>query len=279
MLPALPARGKMGAAAVKIRGIFAVYPRSFHSTVFRPQQQQEQQLERVVMSRPPPSYAPAPEIPASRIPIFTTLAALRDWRMQAFKEGKTVGFVPTMGALHHGHLSLGARFDFMEYTAVEWHIIYIFIGTRSLEANDYTVFSIFVNPAQFAPHEDLATYPRTLKSDLELIESLPLPFPSAPSPVLFLPSVKEMYPLGIEQNVAKQKGTFVEVCGYGHQMEGKSRPTFFRGVATVVTKLFNAVLVRPFHFTIHIAPVNYVTYTHTYIHIPSELFSCLTNPN
>lgn len=58
---------------------------------------------------------------------------------------------------------------------------------------------------------------------------------------MFLPSVSEMYPSGIVQNVAEQTGTFVEVKGYGHQMEGMSRPTFFRGVATVVTKLFNAI--------------------------------------
>jgi pantoate--beta-alanine ligase len=63
---------------------------------------------------------------------------------------------------------------------------------------------------------------------------------------VFLPSVSEMYPSGIVQNVAEQKGTFVEVKGYGHQMEGMSRPTFFRGVATIVTKLFNAIEVRGF---------------------------------
>jgi len=59
-----------------------------------------------------------------------------------------------------------------------------------------------------------------------------------------LPTVKEMYPSGIVQNVDAQKGTFIDVKGYGHQMEGQSRPTFFRGVATIVTKLFNAIEVR-----------------------------------
>lgn len=121
------------------------------------------------------------------------------------------------------------------------------VARRSLEANDFTVFSIFVNPAQFAPHEDLATYPRTLESDLARIEQLPRASSStSPLPLVFLPSVREMYPLGIDQNVERQKGTFIEVKGYGHQMEGRSRPTFFRGVATVVTKLFNAVQVCPF---------------------------------
>ena len=125
---------------------------------------------------------------------------------------------------------------------------------RSLSANSLTVVSIFVNPAQFAPHEDLTTYPRTLPEDLVLLDSTSVSLPSTsgdhsppivrkPSAV-FIPSVLDMYPSGIVQNIADQKGTFVEVKGYGHQMEGKSRPMFFRGVATVVTKLFNVVQVR-----------------------------------
>ena len=114
---------------------------------------------------------------------------------------------------------------------------------KSLTENDLTVVSIFVNPAQFAPHEDLETYPRTLRTDVTLLETLDdgTRKPSA----IFAPSVNEMYPSGLAQNVAEQKGTFVEVQGYGHQMEGSSRPTFFRGVATVVTKLFNIIQVNP----------------------------------
>ncbi|KAH9479328.1 Pantothenate synthetase [Psilocybe cubensis] len=164
-------------------------------------------------------------LPVSSIPIFTTVADYRAWRNKAFADGKTVGFVPTMGALHDGHLSL---------------------VRESLAHNDLTVVSIFVNPAQFAPHEDLATYPRTLPRDLELLEAEKVPSAASPSEVhtpsaVFVPTVSEMYPSGIVQNVAEQKGTFIEVKGYGHQMEGVSRPTFFRGVATVVTKLFNVV--------------------------------------
>ena len=119
---------------------------------------------------------------------------------------------------------------------------------RSLAENDLTVVSIFVNPAQFAPHEDLATYPRTLPRDLELLEAEATTVNSdvRAASAVFLPTVSEMYPSGIVQNVAEQKGTFVEVKGYGHQMEGASRPTFFRGVATVVTKLFNAIQVTSF---------------------------------
>ncbi|KAI0057434.1 Pantoate-beta-alanine ligase [Artomyces pyxidatus] len=163
-------------------------------------------------------------LPLSTIPIFTTVQAYREWRQNAFLDQKTVGFVPTMGALHDGHLAL---------------------VKRSLAANDLTVVSIFVNPAQFAPHEDLATYPRTLPNDLALLADLKhLPSPSSPPrtpSALFLPSVQEMYPSGISQEVGRQSGTFVEVKGYGEQMEGRSRPTFFRGVATVVTKLFNII--------------------------------------
>jgi pantoate--beta-alanine ligase len=123
---------------------------------------------------------------------------------------------------------------------------------RSLQENDLTVLSIFVNPAQFAPHEDLSTYPRTLQHDLELLtaQSVPIPHPNSETPAhtrtpsaVFLPSVSEMYPSGISQYRDTQRGTFVEVKGYGDEMEGKSRPGFFRGVATVVTKLFNAIQV------------------------------------
>ncbi|KZO92074.1 Pantoate-beta-alanine ligase [Calocera viscosa TUFC12733] len=168
---------------------------------------------------------------------------MRAWRALARAQGKTVGFVPTMGALHDGHISL---------------------VRRSLQENDHTILSIFVNPTQFAPHEDLASYPRTLAGDLKLLTSISLPTPdaahteppsslppssadrAAPSPprsvsAIFLPSVNTMYPSGVSQVQAQQRGTFVEVAGFSHQMEGRTRPTFFRGVATVCTKLFNAV--------------------------------------
>ena len=115
---------------------------------------------------------------------------------------------------------------------------------RSLQTNDVTVVSIFVNPAQFAPHEDLATYPRTLPTDLQLLESTAKDTNVTQPLAVFAPTVTEMYPSGIVQNVAEQKGAFLEVKGFSHQMEGQTRPTFFRGVATVVTKLFNIVQVR-----------------------------------
>lgn len=126
---------------------------------------------------------------------------------------------------------------------------------RSLSENDLTVVSIFVNPAQFGVHEDLEKYPRTLAQDARLLEDVEVTVPCKElgsvkriTSVIFAPTVSEMYPSGIVQNVAEQKGTFVEVKGYGHQMEGKSRPLFFRGVATVTTKLLNAVQVPPILF-------------------------------
>jgi len=123
-----------------------------------------------------------------------------------------------MGFLHEGHFTL---------------------VKRSLADNDLTVLSIFVNPAQFPPDGEFATYPRTLERDLKLLAEQKVGDrqPSA----LFLPSVKEMYPSGIVHDVSQQRGTFVEVKGYGEQMEGRSRPIAFRGIATVVTKLFNAI--------------------------------------
>lgn len=188
------------------------------------------------------SRAMSSALPPSSIPLFDTVASYREWRHKARDEKKSVGYVATMGALHDGHLSLGA-YGSSHHTRSAPHCAYTAVK-RSLAENDLTVLSIFVNPAQFAPHEDLATYPRTLPRDLELLSALSVPGPdgSARTPsAVFVPTVNEMYPSGISQNTQEQKGTFVEVMGYGHQMEGRTRPTFFRGVATVVTKLFNAI--------------------------------------
>ena len=120
-------------------------------------------------------------------------------------QGKIVGFVPTMGALHEGHLVL----------------------VRRVKAQaDVTVVSIFVNPTQFGPGEDLARYPRDLPHDADVLarEGVDL---------LFAPEPDEMYAPGA--------ATFVEVAGLSDKLEGKSRPGHFRGVATVVTKLFEIV--------------------------------------
>jgi pantoate--beta-alanine ligase len=119
--------------------------------------------------------------------------------------GERIAFVPTMGFLHEGHLSLIR-------TAVK-------LGT-------ITVVSIFVNPTQFAPTEDLASYPRDLQRDIELSTS-------AGADAAFVPQIEEMYPEGFQ--------TYVNITGVTENLCGASRPVFFRGVATVVSKLFNAV--------------------------------------
>lgn len=159
--------------------------------------------------------------------VFESVAPYRTWRQGVMKTNAQVGFVPTMGALHEGHLQL---------------------VDASLNENDYTVVSIFVNPAQFAPHEDLSTYPRTTQSDLEQLSMREAAANKQGQLVVLLPQVHDMYPFGITQQVSEQVGAFVEVQGLSHQMEGGSRPTFFRGVATVVTKLFNIVLPNRAYF-------------------------------
>ncbi|KAJ1855789.1 pantoate-beta-alanine ligase [Coemansia sp. RSA 2703] len=151
------------------------------------------------------------------VTVFHTVSEVRAWRSQQQQQGKTVGFVPTMGALHAGHLAL---------------------ATAAAQTCSSVILSIFVNPAQFAPHEDLAQYPRTLRSDIEKLT----PLAQTTHCVVFAPSVAEMYPRGITTDRTQQRGTFVEVLGLSEMLEGGSRPHFFRGVATVVSKLFLIVL-------------------------------------
>ena len=117
--------------------------------------------------------------------------------------GKTIGLVPTMGALHEGHLSL---------------------VRRSVERTDVTIVTVFVNPTQFAPGEDLSVYPRTLDRDLELLAK-------EGAHVAFVPSNDEMYPPGCSSTVSPP-----ELSG---SLEGEFRPTHFSGVLTIVLKLFN----------------------------------------
>lgn len=160
----------------------------------------------------------------TRLLSFGSVLPFRAWREELMAQRASVGFVPTMGALHEGHLSL---------------------VDASMRENEYTVVSIFVNPAQFAPHEDLASYPRTLETDLRALEERDA---GRGTVVVLVPQVRDMYPNGFTQEVDKQVGAFVEVKGLSHQMEGRTRPIFFRGVATVVTKLFNIVLPHRAYF-------------------------------
>ncbi|KAL7665119.1 Pantoate--beta-alanine ligase [[Candida] zeylanoides] len=154
--------------------------------------------------------------------ILRTVQQVRQWRLQRLLARESVGFVPTMGALHAGHCSLIAQ---------------------SLADNDHTVVSIFVNPSQFAPHEDLDAYPRTLDSDVATLSGLGPGGGGGAARVsaIFVPRVSEMYPSGIPLDPKRQRGAFVTVHGSSEQLEGGSRPQFFRGVATVVTKLLNVV--------------------------------------
>lgn len=155
----------------------------------------------------------------SRTPkILRTVAQVRQWRQALLQNNnQTVGFIPSMGALHSGHLSL---------------------IQSSLNENDKTIISIFVNPSQFAPHEDLDNYPRTLDSDIKLINDT---FKIKSVDAVFVPKISEMYPSGITLDINKQRGAFINVLGCSEQLEGITRPNFFRGVATVVTKLINIV--------------------------------------
>lgn len=126
---------------------------------------------------------------------------VKEWR----KEGLTVGLVPTMGYLHEGHKSL---------------------IDKAVKENDRVVVSVFVNPIQFGPTEDLASYPRDLERDAKLCEE-------AGANLIFHPEKEEMY--------FNDFSSFVEVQGVSKGLCGKSRPIHFRGVCTVVTKLFNIV--------------------------------------
>jgi len=130
---------------------------------------------------------------------------MRDASRAARRAGKRTGFVPTMGALHEGHLSL---------------------VRVARAATDVVVASIFVNPTQFGPNEDLAKYPRSFERDCQMLEREGVE-------CVFAPSVEEMYPAGAV--------TWVTVEGMSEKLDGRSRPGHFRGVTTVVSKLFHIV--------------------------------------
>ena len=139
--------------------------------------------------------------------IFYGKAALIDFLKSIKTNNSTIGFVPTMGALHQGHLSL------ME---------------QSMSNNDTTVVSIFVNPTQFNNPEDLAKYPRTLEDDLKKISGL------SPEIIVYAPTVDDIYE-------GKPSSQFFDFDGLENQMEGKFRPGHFNGVGTIVKCLFEII--------------------------------------
>lgn len=143
--------------------------------------------------------------------IVTDILPLREQRRKWQISGKVIGFVPTMGNLHQGHLTL---------------------VKEAKKTCDIVVVSIFVNPMQFGPNEDLDAYPRTMEEDMRQLQALGVD-------CLFTPKARDIYARGLEQQ------TFVEVPGISYMICGASRPGHFRGVATIVCKLFN--MVQPNH--------------------------------
>ncbi|EGQ3184185.1 pantoate--beta-alanine ligase [Staphylococcus pseudintermedius] len=136
---------------------------------------------------------------------ITSIQEMQQLARQFHREGKSIGFVPTMGALHDGHLTM---------------------MRQSTEDNDITVISVFVNPLQFGPNEDFDAYPRQIDEDEAMVSQIDVDY-------VFYPSVEEMYPGEI--------GTHVTVGRLAKVLEGALRPGHFDGVVTVVNKLFNIV--------------------------------------
>lgn len=137
--------------------------------------------------------------------VITTVSEMQSIAKEYKRHGQTIGFVPTMGALHEGHLKM------MELSS---------------EFNDITVVSIFVNPLQFGPNEDFDAYPRQINKDVEMMEEIDVDY-------VFYPSVEEMYP--------DELGVTLKVGKLAHVLEGAQRPGHFDGVVTVVNKLFNII--------------------------------------
>jgi len=148
----------------------------------------------------------------NEIKVINTIKDIREQVKSWKQDGLSVGFVPTMGFLHEGHKSL---------------------IDRAVAENDRVVVSVFVNPMQFSPSEDLATYPRDLNADQALCKA-------AQANVIFHPTPEEMYPEGF--------CSFVDMDAVTKELCGKSRSSHFRGVCTVVAKLFNIVMPTKAYF-------------------------------
>ncbi len=165
------------------------------------------------------------KIPSTSIRILRTVEAVRLWRRRQMVDQRSVGMVPTMGALHEGHISL---------------------VRAAARENHHVVVSIYVNPAQFGLAEDLGSYPVTWEQDTALLAKLDRELADDGANLgrisaVFAPTTTEMYPGGFPGQEVDSKGSFVTITPVGEVLEGASRPTFFRGVATVCMKLFNIV--------------------------------------
>ncbi|KAI1149566.1 pantoate-beta-alanine ligase-like protein [Nemania diffusa] len=164
-------------------------------------------------------------IPSTNIKILKTVDAVRKWRKPRLLEKRIVGLVPTMGALHEGHLSL--------------------IRAAARASHDVVV-SIYVNPSQFGVAEDFDSYPMPWEHDCKVLTALDRKIAADASyrgriSAVFAPSTEEMYPSGFPGQEENSNGSFVVMKPICELLEGRSRPTFLRGVATVCMKLFNIV--------------------------------------
>jgi pantoate--beta-alanine ligase len=159
---------------------------------------------------------------ASKSKVFHDVLPLRKFRRDLLCAGRTVGLVPTMGALHDGHLSL----------------------VRLAAAENTDVFvTIYVNPTQFGLNEDFSSYPKTYDSDMKKLQTIDRELASTTGSgrisAIFVPNTNTMYPSGPPSSEVNGTGSFVTITPLGSVLEGASRPVFFRGVATVCMKLFN----------------------------------------
>lgn len=188
------------------------------ATIARPQQQQRSAFLRTLRTV-------TETIPKTPIRVLRSLEVVRKWRKPHVVNHRSVGLVPTMGALHEGHFAL--------------------IRAAARE-NHHVVVSIYVNPAQFGIREDLASYPVTWDADTAALARLDRELADDGGNLgrisaVFAPTTSEIYPSGFPGQEIDSKGSFVTITPVAEVLEGASRPTFFRGVATVCMKLFNIV--------------------------------------
>ena len=174
--------------------------------------------------------------------VYSKITELQEHISKLKSEGKTVGFVPTMGALHYGHISL---------------------VSLAMRQCDVTVVSIFVNPTQFNNPDDLLKYPRTLESDVELLSTINCD-------IVFAPTVEEMYP-------ENRKAIQLDLGNLANLMEGKFRPGHFDGVVDVVSRLFEIVNPTKAFFGLKdFQQVSVIRFMTSKLNLPIEIVACPT---
>jgi pantoate--beta-alanine ligase len=176
------------------------------------------------------------------VKVYSKITELQEHISKLKSEGKTVGFVPTMGALHYGHISL---------------------VSLAMRQCDVTVVSIFVNPTQFNNPDDLLKYPRTLESDVELLSTINCD-------IVFAPTVEEMYP-------ENRKAIQLDLGNLANLMEGKFRPGHFDGVVDVVSRLFEIVNPTKAFFGLKdFQQVSVIRFMTSKLNLPIEIVACPT---